>query len=66
MITFQEASAVLPPGQRIYAIGDVHGLSQRLIALHAAIRSDLHRRPVADPLLIHLGDYVDRRTAPEC
>ena len=60
MITFQDAPAHLPPGQRIYAIGDVHGLSQRLIALHAAIRSDLHRRPIAQKRLVHLGDYVDR------
>ena len=60
MITFQEAAGTVPPGRRIYAIGDVHGLSQRLVALHAAIRSDLHRRPTAEPVLIHLGDYVDR------
>ena len=36
MITFQEAAGTVPPGRRIYAIGDVHGLSQRLVALHAA------------------------------
>ena len=60
MITFQNAAANLPPGRRIYAIGDVHGLSERLVALHALIRNDLHNRPVAEPLLIHLGDYIDR------
>jgi serine/threonine protein phosphatase 1 len=60
MITFTKAPASLPPGRRVYAIGDVHGLSQRLIALHAAIRTDLHRRPIASAVLIHLGDYVDR------
>jgi serine/threonine protein phosphatase 1 len=60
MITFTEAPATLPPGRRIYAIGDVHGLADRLQTLHDAIRDDLRERPVAAPLLIHLGDYVDR------
>src|ERR1035437_255731 len=60
MITFTKAPASLPPGRRVYVIGDVHGLSQRLIALHAAIRIDLPRRPIASAVLIHLGDYVDR------
>ncbi len=49
----------LPPGLRIYAVGDIHGCSDLLAALHRAIARD-----AADfegrRLLIHLGDYVDR------
>ncbi len=45
---------------RVYAIGDVHGCLDRLSTLHEAIAADLAARPVADSVLIHLGDYVDR------
>ncbi len=60
MISFQEAPASLPGGRRIYAIGDIHGCAERLFALHQAIAEDLARRPVAAPLLLHIGDYIDR------
>jgi serine/threonine protein phosphatase 1 len=60
MIDFTSAPASLPPGQRVYAIGDVHGCLDRLAAMHAMIAADLADRPAADPLLVHLGDYVDR------
>lgn len=50
----------LPPGERIYAIGDIHGCLDKLLALHATIRADLRAYPVARPLIIHLGDYIDR------
>lgn len=60
MPSFQPAPASLPPGRRIYAVGDIHGCLAPLRALHAAIARDLAARPVARPLLIHLGDYVDR------
>jgi serine/threonine protein phosphatase 1 len=46
----------------VYAIGDVHGCLDRLVALHWAITGDLAARPVAESLLVHLGDYVDRGT----
>jgi len=59
-LRLEPAPAALPPGQRIYAIGDIHGLSARLAALHAAIADDLARRPAAAPLILHIGDYVDR------
>ncbi len=44
-----------------YAIGDVHGLAQRLRALHEAILLDwatLH--DALDAVVVHLGDYIDR------
>jgi len=60
MIDFVPAPASLPTGQRLYAVGDVHGCLDRLTALHALIAEDLAGRPVAEPVLVHLGDYVDR------
>ena len=57
---FRPAPGRLPDGERVYAIGDVHGCDDRLEALHALIRGDLAARPVARATLVHLGDYVDR------
>ncbi|MDW8316185.1 MAG: metallophosphoesterase family protein [Rhodovarius sp.] len=51
---------MLPPGERIYAIGDIHGCLDRLRALHAEIRADLAARPCRCASIIHLGDYIDR------
>ncbi len=60
MVDFIPAPASVPPGQRVYAIGDVHGCLDRLVAMHELIIEDLKERPVAEPMLLHLGDYVDR------
>ena len=60
MIEFIQAPATLPPEQRVYAIGDVHGCLDRLAAVHEQIAEDLATRPIADSVLVHLGDYVDR------
>jgi serine/threonine protein phosphatase 1 len=60
MLEFLPAPGSLPSHIRVYAIGDVHGCLDRLVALHADIAADLTERPVAEPLLIHMGDYVDR------
>jgi len=60
MIDFVPAPATLPPGQRVYAIGDIHGCLDRLAAVHEQIAEDLAVRPVEDSVLVHLGDYVDR------
>jgi serine/threonine protein phosphatase 1 len=54
------APASLPPGRRVYAIGDIHGCLDRLVALHQRIAADLAARPVERPLVLHVGDYVDR------
>jgi serine/threonine protein phosphatase 1 len=59
-LEFQPAPATLPAGHRVYAIGDIHGCDARLATLHARVAADLAARPVARPLLLHLGDYVDR------
>ena len=60
MIELSPAPASLPPGRRIYAIGDIHGCARQLANLHEAIAADLAERPIASPLLLHIGDYVDR------
>ena len=60
MIELRAAPATLPAGQRVYAIGDVHGCFERLVAMHEQIAADLAERPVEHAVLIHLGDYVDR------
>lgn len=60
MVTFRLAPAKLAPGRRIYAVGDVHGLAPRLLALHEAISADLAARPCAAAVVLHIGDYIDR------
>ncbi|MFX6461685.1 metallophosphoesterase, partial [Acinetobacter baumannii] len=57
---FETAPARLPPGRRVYAIGDIHGCLDKLVTLHAMIAQDLAARPVEKPLLLHIGDYVDK------
>ena len=54
------APALLPVGERVYAIGDVHGCADKLLALHALIRADLGANPTSGATVIHLGDYIDR------
>lgn len=51
--------ARLPPGLRIYAVGDIHGRSDLLDRLHAMIEADMQTAPDRR-LIIYLGDYVDR------
>lgn len=50
----------IPDGQRIYAIGDIHGCATLLDSLLDIIASDDAARGPADTLLIFLGDLVDR------
>lgn len=47
-------------GHRIYAIGDIHGCLDELLAVQANIRQDLQDRPHPNPVTIYLGDYIDR------
>jgi serine/threonine protein phosphatase 1 len=47
-------------GQRIYAVGDVHGQLGQLEAMIDRIAADLMARPHPRPRLVMLGDYVDR------
>ncbi|MCB2053240.1 MAG: serine/threonine protein phosphatase [Geminicoccaceae bacterium] len=53
--------ARLPDAVRVYAIGDVHGRLDLLRKLEAQIEADIAARDDgARPLLVYLGDYVDR------
>lgn len=60
MITLTHAPASIPPGRRIYAIGDIHGCNEQLGNLHDIIAEDFIRRPIDAAVLLHIGDYVDR------
>ncbi len=50
----------IPPGERVYAIGDIHGRLDLLDALLEKIDADVAARKNADTRLIFLGDLVDR------
>ena len=56
MIAFLPAPASLPEGERVYAVGDIHGCLDRLISLHRLIANDIADRPTASITLVHLGD----------
>jgi serine/threonine protein phosphatase 1 len=60
MIELSRAPAIVPPGRRVYAIGDIHGCDAQLANLYDIIAEDLALRPVDEPVLLHIGDYVDR------
>jgi serine/threonine protein phosphatase 1 len=60
MIEFTTAPATLPPGERVYAVGDIHGCLDRLVTLHESIAEDIADRPAERITLVHLGDFVDR------
>ncbi len=53
------------PGQRIYAIGDIHGRLDLHTALLEKIVADSTAGENRDPVLIYLGDYIDRGTASD-
>ena len=52
--------AAIPAGQRIYAIGDIHGRADLLEELLRRIDADNAARPPAEVTLISLGDLIDR------
>ena len=59
MIELSPAPAKLPPGRRVYAIGDIHGCAAQLANLHAQIEEDLAQNGL--PLAMGNGSKeVDR------
>jgi serine/threonine protein phosphatase 1 len=60
LITRPIDTACVPEGQRIYAIGDVHGRNDLFNALLAQIDADDAARDASDTQIILLGDLVDR------
>lgn len=47
-------------GTRIYAIGDIHGYPDALETMLAKIHTDIKEKPIEKPVIVFLGDYVDR------
>jgi len=58
-----DTSPAIPAGQRVYAIGDIHGCADLLDALLVRIDADDAARGPAETSLIFLGDLVDRGPA---
>ncbi|MBA16981.1 MAG: serine/threonine protein phosphatase [Sphingomonas sp.] len=56
----QGPSAQLPEGQRVYAVGDVHGMLEQLEELLSRIEADNEARGPARTTVIFLGDLIDR------
>jgi serine/threonine protein phosphatase 1 len=59
------ALPAIPPGVRVYAIGDIHGRLDLLTKLLALIDQDSQGAAGSDRLLVYLGDYVDRGPASQ-
>jgi len=59
----ERAAARLPDGLRIYAIGDNHGRADLLAALLRQIDVDCTLYPSSRPIVVFIGDYVDRGPA---
>lgn len=55
--------AQIPAGERVYAIGDIHGRDDLFAELLAKIEADHAHRAPAQTTLVLLGDLVDRGPA---
>tara|TARA_B100000686_G_scaffold345603_1_gene430522 strand:- start:348 stop:1100 length:753 start_codon:yes stop_codon:yes gene_type:complete len=53
-------NARIPSGQRVYAIGDIHGRFDLLEVLHTKIVEDAGDASDFAKTIVYLGDYVDR------
>jgi serine/threonine protein phosphatase 1 len=56
----KQAAHEVPPGQRVYAVGDIHGRLDLLEDLLEIVERDNAQRGPAETMLIFLGDLVDR------
>ena len=56
----EPATSRIPDGERVYAIGDVHGCNALLIDLLEQIDADDAARSAAHTTVIFLGDLMDR------
>jgi diadenosine tetraphosphatase ApaH/serine/threonine PP2A family protein phosphatase len=50
----------VPPGRRVYVVGDIHGRHDLLVVLHRLIAEDAATAGSATQALVYLGDYIDR------
>jgi serine/threonine protein phosphatase 1 len=53
-------TAAAPHGERIYAVGDIHGRLDLLRKLHTQILGDLASATGLRTTVVYVGDYVDR------
>ncbi len=61
----RDGAATVPPGTRVYAVGDCHGCLAALRGLRAAILADSAHADAEGPradrrVVVYLGDYIDR------
>jgi len=47
-------------GERIYAIGDIHGRADLLTQMLSSINDHMARYPIETPRIVFLGDFIDR------
>lgn len=59
-VAAERDSFAIPEGQRVYAVGDIHGRDDLFAELIGLIRADNAARGPANVTLILLGDLVDR------
>ena len=53
-------AARVPSGERVYAVGDIHGRPDLVARLWAKIIADADAAPSSTMRVVYLGDYVDR------
>lgn len=56
-------SYLMPEGEIVYAIGDVHGCYESMLNLLGKIESDRRSRPELKSTIVFLGDLIDRGPA---
>lgn len=57
---FKRRPRASPEPQRVYAIGDIHGRLDLLVAMIARIQADALARSVVSTRIVVLGDFIDR------
>ncbi|MBB6486304.1 metallophosphoesterase [Rhizobium lusitanum] len=57
---FRDVSPADTKNVRIYAIGDIHGHLDHLLAMQVAIDADRALHPIARAVIVYLGDLIDR------
>ena len=56
----KKSAARAPAGARIYAVGDIHGCLDKLVALQEEIQRDAKGSKAKRKVVVYVGDYVDR------
>ena len=49
-----------PSRQMLFAIGDIHGHADELMAMHTVMRSEIDSQTEFQHSIVYLGDYIDR------